>query len=134
MCMATILIVDDNDTIRGFLRRIVEKAGHRSMVARNGKEAIDQIEREPVDLVISDIFMPETDGIELLRDLKKRRPGLHVIAVSGGGDYGDMDILQAARLCGAFRIFTKPFPAEEMISAIREAVGGGASTPNPDVS
>ena len=132
--MATILIVDDNDTLRGFLRRIVEKAGHRPVVACNGREAIEHVEREPVDLVISDIFMPETDGLELLRDLKKRRPGLHVIAVSGGGEYGDMDILQAARLCGAFRIFTKPFPTEEMISAIREAVGGGASTPNPEAS
>ena len=120
--MAIILIVDDNDDIRTFLKRILTSTGHQITEARNGKEAIEQIGKTPADLVISDIFMPETDGVELIRQLRKLQPGLKVIAVSGGGDYGDMDILQAAKMLGAFRVFTKPFPAGEMIAAVKEAL------------
>ncbi|MBP7275122.1 MAG: response regulator [Kiritimatiellae bacterium] len=132
--MATILIVDDNESLRGFLCRIVEKAGHRAVTARNGIEAIECVERESVELVISDIFMPESDGVELIRNLKKLRTGIKIFAVSGGGKFGDMDALQAARLCGALRIFIKPFSTDDMISAIREAVGDPAEPPNPHAS
>jgi DNA-binding NtrC family response regulator len=79
-----------------------------------------------VDLVISDIFMPESDGLELLRALRKRAPELKVIAISGGGNLGNMDILHAARLFGAYRVFTKPFATEDLLLAVREALADGA--------
>lgn len=130
--MATILIVDDNEEIRTFLRRILSVTGHRIVDARNGREAIERIQNEPADLVISDIFMPESDGLELIRDLRNLCPGLKVIAISGGGDYGDMDILRAAKLFGAFRVFTKPFHAGDMIAAVKEALGEAPKPPAPE--
>ena len=132
--MATILIVDDNSDIRTFLRRILSTTGHRIVDARNGKEAVALLQHDPADLVISDIFMPEADGLELMKDLRNLRPGLKVIAISGGGDYGDMDILRAAKMVGAFRVFTKPFHAGDMIAAVKEALGETPTPPTPNTN
>jgi CheY-like chemotaxis protein len=124
--MACILVVDDNEEIRRFIRRVVESEGHAVMEAANGRAAMERVGEQAVELVISDIFMPESDGLELLRALRKRAPELRVIAISGGGNLGNMDILHAARLFGAYRVFTKPFATEDLILAIREAL-----SPNP---
>lgn len=129
--MSCILVVDDNEEIRRFIRRVLEAEGHAVIEAENGKSAAERVGQQPVDLVISDIFMPESDGLELLRALRKRAPKLKVIAISGGGNLGNMDILHAARLFGAYRVFTKPFATRDLLDAIREALGSGEAPPSP---
>ena len=120
--MARILIIDDNEEIRRLLRRVLESAQYEILEAGDGDEGLKRVEEEPVDLVITDIFMPEKDGLEMLREMRKTHPGMRVIAMSGGGQLGNMDILRMARSFGAFRVMAKPFNFREMLQAVSEAL------------
>ena len=130
--MARVLVVDDNDEIRGFIRRILEASGHVVIEAGNGREAMKLAKESPVDVVITDVFMPEFDGLEMMRSLRKLQPHLKVIAVSGGGSMGNMDILHAAKLFGAYRVFTKPFASRDLVNAVNEAAADTKPAPSPE--
>ena len=126
--MARILIIDDNEEIRRLLRRVLESAHYEVVEAGDGTEGLKCLEKQPVDLVVTDIFMPEKDGLEMLREMRKTHPGMKVIAMSGGGQLGNMDILRMARSFGAFRVMAKPFNFREML----EAVSAALKTPAPE--
>ena len=123
---ARILVVDDNDSMRHWLAEILTRAGHQIIQAADGAEAC-RISREvDVDLVILDLFMPVKDGIETLRALRARAPGVPIIAISGGGaDDTGVDLLKAAVLLGAVRSMEKPFTPTEMLEAVGKAVYPG---------
>ncbi len=112
--MEHILVVDDDADVRGYLRDILEVAGYHLYEAANGSSVIDLLERNPVDLVITDIVMPVTDGIETIRDVKRLFPGIQIIAASGYDIY-----LEMAGKLGADWVFQKPFNVERLLPAIR---------------
>ncbi len=119
--MARILIIDDNEEIRLLLRRVLE-ADHEVMEAVNGSDGLKRLDDQKIDLVITDIFMPDKDGLELLREIRKSHPGMKVIAISGGGAFGNMDVMRIARSFGAFRVMAKPFSLSEMLQTVHAAL------------
>lgn len=122
--MAKILIIDDEDTVRSALARILIRDGHEILVARNGAEAVDIVEDEPVDLVFTDIFMPEMDGIEFVLWVVERFPERPVVAMSGGGATPMDDALGDARALGAFDVVEKPLDPERVRSVVSAALSG----------
>ena len=118
--MGTVLIVDDEALLRGALRRVVERAGYRVHEASDGNEAVRLCESQAIDVVLLDIFMPEKEGFETIRELRKNRPEVKIIAMSGGGRYGFIDVLEAAKKFGAHCAFQKPLPLPELVATLRE--------------
>ena len=118
-----ILVIDDDDQFRGMLRQTLEHAGYEVMDASNGKEGIRVFRENPADLVITDIIMPEKEGIETIRELKREFPDVKIIAISGGGRIGPVSYLKMAKGLGAQRTLTKPLEREELLRVVRELIG-----------
>lgn len=118
--MKRILVIDDDVVFRQMLRKVLERAGYETTEAADGKEGIELFREAPADLVITDIIMPEQEGIETIQELKRDFPGVKIIAVSGGGRLDPKEYLKTAEQFGAVRTFNKPFDREEFLDAIRE--------------
>jgi DNA-binding response OmpR family regulator len=116
--MKKILVVDDDATVRELLRVILKKEGYEVSLAADGREAIRCFRRNPADLIITDIIMPEQEGLKTILDLRKQYKDVKIIAISGGGQYGLGDYLDAASAFGADRTFAKPFDRVELIKAV----------------
>jgi DNA-binding response OmpR family regulator len=121
--MARILLIEDNDPVRDLLRENLELEGHTVIEARNGQEGLDLFRQAGVDLVITDILMPEKEGLAVLMELRNAHPPVNVIAISGGG----RDYLGTGGLLGAAKVLLKPFPIAVLLAAINELLPGGAS-------
>lgn len=121
--MERILVVDDDASIRTVLRNILEHEGYDVIVAPNGKVAIELNRQKQADLVITDILMPEKDGVETIVELKEEYPKTRLIAMSGGGHLGPEFYLQIAKTLGVTGIFGKPIEREKLLALIRESVG-----------
>ena len=115
LVMARILLIEDDDLVRTMLRLTLVHFGHTVIEARNGKEGLERFQHANVDLVITDIVMPEKDGLEVLMELRERHPSVKIIAISGA-DSGDY--LDSARLMGAAKVLLKPFTNERLMTAI----------------
>jgi DNA-binding response OmpR family regulator len=114
--MATILIIDDEESIRTVFQVALERAGYRVLTAEDGKHGLRLLERQAVDLILVDIFMPEMDGLELIFLLRKTRPACKIIAISGGS--GERDHLDTAKKLGAHDALKKPFSIQELLAAV----------------
>lgn len=125
--MHRILVVDDNASIRFLLTRILTSAGYEVEEASDGQVALASYAKRPSDLVITDLIMPDKEGLETIRELRRRHPGVRIIAISGGGSggHGMTEYLETARLLGARRTLAKPFSQEEVLKAVTEALAGG---------
>lgn len=121
--MASVLVVDDEPLIRETLRQILEHAGHEVTDVGNGKEALSALSGRTFDLVITDILMPEKEGIETIIEIKSQMPNLAIIAISGGDRAGAMDVLGIARRLGANQVLAKPFRGEQILNAVEAALG-----------
>lgn len=121
--MAMVLIIEDDNEVREFLESLLERAGYETATAANGKEGVELFRTTEVDLVITDIIMPEKDGIETIMDMKRTRPTLKVIAISGGGRAEPENYLHSARLLGADRTIKKPFTNEDILEAVGTLLG-----------
>jgi two-component system response regulator (stage 0 sporulation protein F) len=119
-----ILIVDDEPQVRSVLRRKLEHCGYKLQEASNGEEAIRKLRGEEFALVISDIMMPERDGLEVIMFLRKQRPETRVIAISAPGNQLFLD---SAKALGAMRVLEKPFRLEEIAAAVGELLSVPAS-------
>jgi DNA-binding response OmpR family regulator len=119
---ARILVVDDEREIREMLRDLLRTQGYEVMTAANGNAATRLQQQHPADLVITDIFMPDKEGIETILELQRAWPGLKIIAISGGGGDYNVDYLAAARHFGAVHSISKPFHLEELLAAVRDAL------------
>lgn len=127
--MARVLVIDDDTVSREILRSMVEQIGHHVIEAADSKEGIARFRQEPVDLVITDIFLPPDSGLEVIKNLKALNPDARIIAVSGVDArtrYG-FDTLGIAKRYGAFRVFLKPVDPVELQSAVEELLGSGPS-------
>jgi DNA-binding response OmpR family regulator len=118
--VAKVLVIEDDVEVRTYLVAVLTRAGHQVLQAGNGKEGVQVFAAEPCDVVITDIIMPEKDGIETILDLRRSHPGLKVIAISGGGRSTPDNYLHSAKLLGADRAFRKPFTNDEILSAVEE--------------
>ena len=117
--MTRILVVDDNAGVRTAARALLEAAGFQVVEAESGAAALRVLRSEGADVVLTDIFMPDTDGIELIHGLRRASPDLPIVAMSGGGK----DVLAVARSFGAAGIVQKPLTRRKLLGAIRRAVG-----------
>lgn len=117
--MARILIIDDDDQLLRMLRKALELSGHDVVAAENGKDGMKLLRENPTDLIISDIVMPEMDGLEILMQLRREVPRVPLIAISGGVPGTELDTLEIAKRLGAARTLKKPFALSEMIQAVR---------------
>jgi two-component system, chemotaxis family, chemotaxis protein CheY len=120
--MARILIVDDEEPIRLLLRQALTMEGHDVIEACHGAEALRLHRATPAELIITDIVMPEKDGLEVIMALRRESPKVKVIATSGGGRFHLMESLEMAGLLGAVAMIPKPFDPEEMLGAVRRAL------------
>ncbi len=120
---AHILVIDDDDRIRIMLRQMLEAVGYEVVNASNGKEGIRLYRKDPAYLIITDIIMPEKEGIEVIMELKKDFPDVKIIAISGGGQIDAEEHLHMAKMLGAKFTFTKPFERKELLDAVKEIVG-----------
>lgn len=123
--MARILVIDDDTDMRFSIKAILDSKGHQSVLASDGREGLDCLRDEEFDLVVLDIFMPETDGLNVLSQLNSTQP-FHkpsVIAISGGGEKMSGDLgLTAARAFGACATLYKPFSRDELLTVIQESL------------
>ena len=118
--MARILIIDDEDQPRCMLQQVLIRAGHDVVEARDGNQGLQLFRTSPTDLIITDILMPEKEGLETIIDLRREFPAVKIIAISGGGRTGNLNFLEVAKRLGAQRTLQKPFELQEMIAAVRE--------------
>jgi CheY-like chemotaxis protein len=126
--MPRILLIDDDNEVRTMLRLTLAHFGHTVIEARNGKEGLELFKTANADLVITDIVMPEKEGLEVLIELRERQvPPVKIIAISGGGRQKAGDYLRLAKLMGAARVLAKPFSNEVLIAAINELLPEGGA-------
>ena len=118
--MPSILIIDDDDSLRDALHRTLHKEGYTIMEASEGRKGMKQLERSPADLILLDMFMPDKDGLETIGELRRTHPGIAIIAMSGGGFKGTVDVLHVAKKLGVRRTLSKPFTREQLLDAVRE--------------
>lgn len=121
--MAKILVFDDEPSILLMLKKLLEKAGHEVEVALNGKDGMVLFGKNKPDLLITDIIMPEKEGLETIYELRRSYPELKIIAISGGGRIGPDGYLPGAKLMGANAIFTKPLIPKEFLQVVSDLLG-----------
>lgn len=126
--MGRILVIDDDEGVLQLIRRALRQGGHDVDCASNGEDGLRMFLANRPDVVVTDIFMPETDGLEFIRSLRDTGHAFHLIAMSGGGAAGHLDVLRVARQLGAQRVLTKPFRVAELVGLIRELIGWPADT------
>lgn len=121
--MNRILIVDDDSAVRATLVKIFRNEPYVIMEATNGREALKLCQKNQVDLIITDIIMPEMEGIETIMEIRKQYSDIKIIAISGGGKRGADIYLSMARELGADCIFDKPVPIGDLLNAVRILMG-----------
>lgn len=130
--MANILVVDDETEVAVVIRRVLERAGYAVTVVNDAAAGLAAAAAQEPDIVITDVIMPQVNGIELIRTLGERHPRVRVIAISGGGSFGPLAYkpdaisthayLAAARAAGALEVLTKPFDLQDLLSAVRRVL------------
>jgi DNA-binding response OmpR family regulator len=118
--MPGILIVEDNRELREMLKESLTRKRFTVQEADNGKDAIIHFKPGVTDLVVTDLIMPEEDGLKVIMTLREIKPSIKVIAISGGGKAGPASYLNMAKALGADAIYYKPFSVNEMIGKIEE--------------
>lgn len=120
--MAHILIIDDDKDFRQMLQEMLEREGYTVSSAVDGAEGIKLFKNKAADLVITDIIMPEKEGLETILNLRQDYPDVKIFAISGGGRTHPGNYLITAKHFGAMKIFMKPFNKNELLEAIREVI------------
>ena len=121
-----ILVMDDDALLRGALRVALEAAGYEVLEAADGDAGLRLQREQGADLVLVDIFMPHRDGLEVIRALRDEIPPPKIVAMSGGGQTGQVEVLRAAAAFGAARTLLKPFEPRDLLTAIRDLLGEAA--------
>lgn len=128
--MARILVIDDEASIRDMLRLALEEAGHEVTLAVDGAAGLRQVRQTLPDLVVTDLIMPEKEGIETILELRRVTSAhLPIVAISGGGKGGQREYLEVARKLGADRTLSKPFKIAHLLAVIQELLDQGDGPP-----
>jgi len=120
--MARILIIDDEEMVRETLRLSLERDGHAVGEAADGEEGLRIFEEKEPDLVITDILMPNKEGLETIQEMCRLRPEVPIIAISGGGQLKDTSWLLPAKIFGAVSVLEKPFSPDALRQAVNDAL------------
>jgi YesN/AraC family two-component response regulator len=133
--MHSILVIDDEVDVRDGMKRVLDRAGFSVRIIDNATDALLELEREPADVVITDIIMPKLNGVDAISRIVQEFPSVRIVAISGGGNFDPSSYqpaaitttayLAAAKKAGAHLILTKPFESAELIDAVRRVIGGG---------
>jgi DNA-binding response OmpR family regulator len=115
-----VLVIDDNEDLRELIRDSLEHEGFEVAAAADGERGLESQRGRPAHIVITDIFMPEREGMETLVALRKEFPGAKIIVMSGGGSKQGVDYLSVALQLGAAKSFSKPFDLKALSAAVRE--------------
>ena len=124
--MATILIIEDNDRLRRTLKLVVESAGHRVLEADEGTVGLQLQQEHQPDLVITDIIMPDKEGIETIMELRRLSADIPIIAISGSDMIGSVDFLHMAMELGANSAMRKPVGADDLLAEINKLLSASA--------
>lgn len=122
--MARILVIDDEELIRETIRMKLEQSGHVVTEAANGVEGLRALEDGLFDLVVTDIIMPEQEGIETIRKIRHRDPQVAIIAISGGGRGRNYQFLDIAKKLGANEALSKPFTGSQLLALVETTLRG----------
>jgi CheY-like chemotaxis protein len=126
--MAAILVVDDEPIIRVLLGKLLTDAGHAVHEAADGTEGLRALERGPFDLLLCDLFMPEKDGLEVIREVRRRQLSMRIIAMSGGSYGGRLDVLPLAECLGV-TVIRKPFRLPDLLALVEATLNPERATP-----
>jgi CheY-like chemotaxis protein len=118
--MPGVLLVEDDKELREMLKMSLQRKGYTVQEAENGKEAISHFKPLITDLVVTDLIMPEEDGIKVVIRLRELKPSIKIIAISGGGKVGPGSYLNLAKALGADAIYSKPFSIKDLIVKIEQ--------------
>ena len=124
MTPRSILIIDDDEQTRILLRRVLEETGYLVSEAANGQDGLRQFRHTPAALVITDLLMPDMDGLEVTMALHRESPTLKIIAITGGS--GKRDFLDIAKHLGAHRTMKKPISIAKLLQAVEQGLLGGS--------
>jgi DNA-binding NtrC family response regulator len=122
--MKTILVIDDEPFMLELVRKILEAARYQVVTATSADAGIEAYRQTKPDLVITDLIMPEKDGLEAIQTLMRLNPQALIIAMSGGGRSGYANALPAAKAFGAIETLRKPFPPDILLAAVNRALNG----------
>ena len=125
--MERILIIDDEQQIRSMLRLMLERDGYEVVEASDGIEGISAYRQKPADLIITDLIMPNKDGIGMIIELQKEFPDVKIISMSGGGLNKPDGYLKGAKKLGAACTLTKPIDREKLLRAVKNVIKGTTS-------
>ena len=118
--MKNILLIEDDGFVQNMLKQTLERAGYAVETADNGRVGLDLYQKGSFDVVITDLIMPDMEGIETISLLRKKNPNVKVIAISGGGRNKPEDYLFLAEKLGASRTFSKPVDREALLGAVSD--------------
>jgi CheY-like chemotaxis protein len=121
---ASILVIDDDSLVRDTIVRILERNGYRTRAAADGLRGLGMFREERPDLVITDIIMPEKEGLQTIREIKNECPQMPILAISGGARIANLDYLAIAGLLGAYEILPKPFAPGELLERVARGLDG----------
>ncbi len=116
------MLIDDDEMSRQAVHRMLERAGHTVHSTASGQEAIDSYQPGQTDLVITDLIMPEVDGLEIIQHLRRVDPEVRILAISGGGRVQAEEYLAVARKFGAVEVLPKPFSSQDLKAAVDRAI------------
>jgi DNA-binding NtrC family response regulator len=122
--MTKILVIDDDVIVRETIVQILEDGGYQVLSAEDGKRGMAAFRSERPDLVITDIIMPEQEGIQTITEIRAVKPDAKIIAISGGGRIGNTDFLKIARHLGAFDAIAKPFDPDDLLTRVGRCLNG----------
>jgi DNA-binding response OmpR family regulator len=125
--MAPILVIDDDPQINSLLQEVLEFEGYQVITAQRAIEGLQYLEATTFDLVITDVLMPDKEGLETIREMRQRFPQTKIIAISGGLTKSGVDVLELAKRLGANSVLSKPFDVQDLIKSVRQLLDSGAS-------
>ena len=133
--MQRILVIDDERDVRDSVKCVLDLAGYEVLTAENVPEALEQLKRTPMDLVITDIIMPKMNGVQAIESIRRAFPMVRIVAISGGGNFGVAGYqptaiatnayLRSAEEAGAHVVLTKPFEFDDLIEVVERLLGVG---------
>jgi CheY-like chemotaxis protein len=125
--MPRILIIDDDDGLRHMLVLMLERSGYEVVDAGDGREGLAKLQQQSFDLVVTDLIMPEQEGLETIMSIRRDYPSMKIVAMSGGSRMSPFDFLPAAKGLGAAATLKKPFGRDEFLATVKQLAGEAAA-------
>jgi CheY-like chemotaxis protein len=122
--MAVVMVIDDDAALRRLVIRTLSAHGHEVIEAENGEDGLALLQQHKPEVVITDIIMPKTEGIETINRLKERHPAIKIIAISGGGMTRNLMFLDVARALGVNATLAKPFRPAQLVETVAQVLAG----------